>query len=123
MRKMKLTIGTVVLEVQLKDNLTADALFKAAPFESTANTWGDEVYFSTPAQVAVADDARTVMEPGEIAFWPPGNAIAIGFGPTPVSRGKEIRLASPANVWATATGDVKQLKSVRAGSKIKVEVA
>jgi hypothetical protein len=123
MRKMKLTIGTVLLEVELKDCITADALLQAAPFESSANTWGDEVYFSTPVQVAEQPDARTVMEPGDIAFWPPGNAIAIGYGPTPVSRGNEIRLASPANVWGRALGDVKQLKAVRPGARIKVEVA
>lgn len=123
MRKLKLTIGSVVLEAKLLDGITADALFKAAPFESSANTWGDEVYFSTPVQVAEQPGAKTVMELGELAFWPPGNAIAIGFGPTPASHGKEIRLASPANVWGMALGDVKQLKSIRPGTKIKVEVA
>lgn len=121
MRKMKFTIGKVVLEVQLKAGATADALYQAAPFESTANLWGEEVYFSTPVQVAQEPDARTVMEPGEIAYWPPGNAIAIGFGRTPASRGSEIRLASPCNVWAVALGDVKVLQSVRAGAKITVE--
>lgn len=121
MRKMKFTIGKVVLEVRLKASATADALYQAAPFESTANLWGEEVYFSTPVQVAQEPDARTVMEPGEIAYWPPGNAIAIGFGPTPASRGSEIRLASPCNVWAVALGDVKVLQSVRAGAKITVE--
>ena len=123
MRKLKLTIGSVVLEAELLDGLTADALYRAAPFESSANTWGDEVYFSTPVQVAEEPGARTVMEPGELAFWPPGNAIAIGFGRTPASRGNEIRLASPCNVWGMAMGDVKQLKPIRPGTKIKVEVA
>lgn len=121
MRRMKFTIGQVVLEIELKVSATAAALYKAAPFQSTANLWGEEVYFSTPVQVAQEPDARTVMEPGEIAYWPPGNAIAIGFGPTPASRGSEIRLASPCNVWAVALGDVKALKSVRAGTRITVE--
>lgn len=121
MRKLKLTIGTVVLEAELKDTTTADALLRAAPFDSTANTWGDEVYFSTPVSVGEEPEARTIMQPGELAFWPPGNAIAIGFGPTPASRGNEIRLASPCNVWGAALGDVKQLKAIRPGTKIRVE--
>jgi hypothetical protein len=121
MRKLRMTIGTVVLEAELNNTVTADALFKAAPFESSANTWGDEVYFSTPAQVGEEPEARTVMQPGELAYWPPGHAIAIGFGPTPASRGNEIRLASPCNVWGTAVGDVKQLKAIRPGAEIKVE--
>jgi hypothetical protein len=121
MRRMRFTIGKVVLEVEVKAGATADALYKAAPFESTAHLWGEEVYFSTPVRAAQEPDARTVMELGEIAYWPPGNAIAIGFGPTPASRGDEIRLASPCNVWAVALGDVKALKSVRAGAKITVE--
>ncbi len=121
MRKLKLTIGTVVLDAELKETPTADALLQAAPFDSSANTWGDEVYFSTPVSVGEEPEARTVMQPGELAFWPPGNAIAIGFGPTPASRGNEIRLASSCNVWGTALGDVKQLKTIRPGTKIRVE--
>jgi hypothetical protein len=63
------------------------------------------------------------MEPGDLAYWPPGHAIAIGYGRTPASRGDEIRLASPCNVWGRALGDVKQLKAVRAGTEIRVERA
>jgi hypothetical protein len=121
MRKLKLTIGTVVLEAELFDTPTADALHGAAPFQARANTWGDEVYFSTPVDVTQEPGARDVMEPGDLAYWPPGHAIAIGYGRTPASRGDEIRLASPCNVWGRALGDVKQLKAVRAGTEIRVE--
>lgn len=121
MRKMKITMGAVVLEVELLDTPTADQLYNALPFQASANTWGEEVYFSTPVGVAEEPDARDVMEPGDIAFWPPGNAIAIAFGRTPASRGDELRLASPCNVWARALGDVKQLQSVAAGTAIQCE--
>jgi uncharacterized protein len=123
MRKLKLTLGSVVLEAELLDTPTAAALFGAAPFTSRASTWGDEVYFATPVEVAPEPGAKDVMQPGELAYWPPGHAIAIGFGRTPASRGDEIRLASPCNVWGRALGDVKQLKAVRAGTTIAVEPA
>lgn len=121
MRKMKITMGAVVLEVELLDTPTADQLYNALPFQASANTWGDEVYFSTPIGVPEEPDARDVMQPGDIAFWPPGNAIAIAFGRTPASQGDELRLASPCNVWGRALGDVKQLKSVAPGTAIQCE--
>jgi hypothetical protein len=123
MAKLKMTFGKLVLEAELLDTPTARALHAALPFEARANTWGEEVYFSTPISAAEEPGARTVMQPGELAFWPPGNAIAIGFGRTPASQGDEIRLASPCNVWGKALGDVKQLASVKAGSPIRVERA
>ncbi len=121
MRTLKITIGGIVIRARLKDTPTADAIWKAAPFESKARTWGDEVYFDTPVSVKREKDARDVVEAGELAFWVEGDAIAIGFGPTPVSQGDEIRLAAPTNIWATAQDDVRALKPVRPGQVITVE--
>jgi uncharacterized protein len=121
MRRIKMTIGSVVLEAELLDTPTAEAIWNALPFSSKANTWGEEVYFSTPVHVKREADARDVVQPGELAFWVEGDSIAIGFGRTPISHDDEIRLAARTNIWGRAKGDVKQLKPVKAGAAIKVE--
>ena len=123
MRQLKLSIGEVVIRAELLDTPTAAALYEAAPFEARASTWGEEVYFTTPVSLAREPGAKAVVEPGELAFWPDGDAIAIGFGRTPISQAGECRLASPCNIWGRALDDVKALKAVRGGAAIKVERA
>ncbi|MBL4691630.1 MAG: hypothetical protein JKY68_09270 [Rhodospirillales bacterium] len=121
MRKIKMTIGGVAITAELFDTPTADAILRTLPFSSIARTWGEEVYFDTPVRADDEADARDVVEAGELAFWLAGSAIAIGFGPTPVSRGDEIRLASPCNIWGRAVEDVRDLAAVRDGAAITVE--
>ena len=121
MRKLKMTIGGIEITAELLDTPTADAIYQNLPFSSTARTWGEEVYFDTPVTSENEADARDVVEAGELAFWLAGTAIAIGFGPTPVSQGEEIRLASPCNVWGRAVEDVRGLMVVKDGDPITVE--
>jgi len=90
------------------------------PHQSVAQTWGEEVYFNLPASCEVEKNAKDVVLPGEIAFWVQGQAIAIGFGPTPISQNNEIRLAAKINVWAHALSDVRELKRVKPGDKVAV---
>lgn len=123
MRQVRMTLGSVVLEADLLETPTANAIWNSLPFTSRANTWGEEVYFSAPVHVELEADARDVVSPGELAFWVEGDSIAIGFGRTPVSRGDEIRLAARTNIWGKAKGDVKQLGSVKPGAPITVEKA
>ena len=121
MRTLRMIIGPVSITAELFDTPTADAIYAAAPFTSSANLWGEEVYFATPLNVEREYDARDVVEAGELAFWVEGDSIAIGYGRTPVSRGDEIRLAARVNIWGRAREDVRGLASVSEGEEISVE--
>lgn len=123
MPRIRFEFDNQTLEADLLDTPSAKAVAAALPYEARVMTWGDEVYFDVPVETPREADAREVMQPGDIAYWLGGPCIAIGFGRTPVSRGDEIRLASPANVFARAVSDVKRLKSVRSGSRVKVSLA
>ena len=123
MARIRFDFGVLALDAELLDTPTARAIAAALPLSSSALTWGEEVYFDAPVEVAREQDARVVVTPGEIAYWPDGPAIALGFGRTPVSRGDETRLASPCNIFARALGDVKLLAKVRAGTAVKVTAA
>jgi len=121
-RRIKVTVGEVEVYGELNETRTADLIWKDLPFESQVNTWGDEIYFSTPVQAELEDSAREVVELGDMGYWPPGNAFCIFFGPTPNSRGDEIKPASPVNVFGKVVGDPKVLKTVRTGVSVRVEV-
>src|SRR5579871_3420772 len=120
MARIRFEFDTFTLEAELLDTPTAKAIVAALPITSSVLTWGEEVYFDVPVNVPREKDARAIVSPGEIAYWPQGPAIAIGFGRTPISQGDETRLASPCNIFAKALSSVKALKSVRAGAKIEV---
>ena len=122
MPRIRFEFAALTLDAELLDTPTATAILAALPVAASALTWGEEVYFEVPVQVAREKTARAIVTPGEIAYWPDGPAIAIGFGRTPISQGGETRLASPCNVFARALGDVKGLATVKAGTKVKVSV-
>src|SRR5438094_655460 len=109
MTRIRFDFGTLTLDAELLDTPTARAVAAALPISSSAMTWGEEVYFEIPVKVATEPGARAVVTPGEIAYWPDGHCIALGFGRTPISRGDEIRLASPCNIFGKVIGDVKTL--------------
>lgn len=113
--------GKVIAELLEGKNVkTGEALWNALPIEGSANRWGDEIYFEIPV-VAGLEEAQQAVNVGDVAYWPPGKAFCIFFGPTPASRGKEPRAASPVNVFAKTVGDASVFRKVKDGDKVKIE--
>ncbi|GGR81535.1 hypothetical protein GCM10010252_20120 [Streptomyces aureoverticillatus] len=111
------------LTATLQDTPTTRALSAALPLSATAATWGEEVYFDAGVSVPREAGALQVVEPGTVAFWPDGDALALPYGPTPISRGDECRLASPCNLLGRIDGDPSLLATVRDGDPVRVERA
>jgi hypothetical protein len=119
--KLRITAGKVTLQAQLRDTPTVQALAAVLPFEARAQTWGDEVYFSTPVSAKLEPDARQIVEPGTVCFWTEGDALALPFGRTPISTDERPKLASRCNVLGSIIGDAKALAGIKAGAKVRVE--
>jgi len=122
-RRIRLTFDRLAMHARLRQTATAEAVWDALPLSAQAMIWGEEVYFQVPLSLPREAEARALIAAGEIAFWPDGDAIAVGFGATPISAPGEIRLASPCNIWADAEEDVTALKAVRPGARVTVERA
>jgi len=120
MDKISISIGNVSVEAETLDTPTAGKILEALPFESTANVWGDEIYFDIPLNLDPEPDARADVAVGDLAYWPAGPAFCIFFGPTPVSTGNQPRAYSPVNVFGRVIGDTKQFKGVSSGAKVKI---
>ncbi len=123
MRKIRISAGSVTATATLDDNATADAVWAALPLTARGNRWGDEIYFEIPVRLPQADDARDVLEAGELGYWPVGHAFCIFWGPTPASQGDEIRAYSPVNVFGRLEGDPLALDSTPGGTEIRIERA
>jgi len=119
-RRIRLTAGSIAVEAALNDSATAGLVWDALPLTVPGETWGDEIYFSIPVK-AKAEKPRETVEMGDLAYWPPGSAFCIFFGPTPMSRGDEIRPASAVNVFGKIIGDPTVFKKVRSGTQVRVE--
>jgi len=121
-RKIKIIAGTVETKGVLNDSPTAQKIYEALPIEARANTWGDEIYFAIPVKTALEKTAQELVEVGDLGYWPTGNAFCIFFGPTPMSRGDEVRPASAVNVIGRVSGDAKVFKKVPSGANVRIEV-
>ena len=121
MKKCKITIDKIIFEVFLFESPTAHKIWNSLPISSNIKTWGKEIYFYTDVVANKEPNAKSIIEFGEIAYWPTGKAIAIGFGKTPISEKDEIRLADDCNIWGKTNFDLKKLENIAEGKPIKIE--
>ena len=119
--KIKITFnGQLTLEAELYETATAQKVLAALPIEDTGSTWGEEIYFPSSIEDTL-NNPKEVLEPGEIAYWPPMKAICIFFGPTPASHGQEIRAAGPVNVFGKVKGNLSALKNLKEPVSVVLE--
>lgn len=119
-RQIEISAGDVIVTAVLNDSDTADELWASLPITARAQTWGDEIYFSIPVSVEEAVDSQETVEMGAVAFWPPGSALCLFWGPTPMSAPGEIRPASAVNVMGLIDGDPTVLGGVADGTEVVV---
>jgi len=121
-RRIRITAGPVTVEAELNDTRTAQAIWDDLPIKAHGNRWGDEIYFGISSR-GEEEKAHDVVGVGDLAFWPPGNALCIFFGPTPASRGREPRAASPVTVFGKVIGDATAFRQVASGTEVTIERA
>lgn len=118
---IQITIADLTFEAELNDTNATEAVYRALPLEASVNRWGDEIYFMTSIEAEPGDAMRDILEPGELAYWPPGKAFCIFWGPTPASVNDEPRAASDVVPIGQITGDLSGLKGTRDGQPIRIE--
>ncbi len=118
--KIKITARKIELIAEFNSTRTAQAIWKALPVKGFANLWGNEIYFSIPV-ILTLESGKGIVDIGDLCYWPEGNAFCIFFGPTPISKGGQIKPASEVSVFGKIIGDATVLTKVTSGTKIVIE--
>ncbi len=119
--RIAIRIGPLSMEAELNETPTAQTIATALPLRTSFNTWGDEIYFAIPVDAVLDDSAQDIVELGDLGYWPPGKALCIFFGQTPVSQPGKIRPASAVNVIGKVLGDSTAFKAVMREREVVVE--
>lgn len=120
-KRIRITAGTVTAEAELFDTETARRIYEALPLEASANTWGDEIYFTIPVDCNREPDARTEVEVGDLGYWLAGSGFCIFYGRTPMSTGEKPVAASDVNVFGRIVGDPTVFRGTRSGTRVSIE--
>lgn len=119
--KIKIIVGASSLNAEMTDTACAKAIYDHLPIEAQPNEWGDEFYFPIGLKMPPDETATTKVKIGHIGYWPPGAALAIFFGRTPMSTGHDPVPASEVNIVGVITDDATVLRKEKGASKIRIE--
>jgi len=118
---MRIIIADITLDGELFDTQCAKAVAGVLPIETRPDEWGDEFYFGIPVEMPLDGTATRTVKVGDVGYWPPGMALAIFFGPTPMSTGSEPVPASEVNLVGKITGDAKILRKAKGSHRVRIE--
>jgi len=121
--RIRIILDGLEFQAELNASGTAEKLLSLLPLEFTMSRWGDEYYGDCGIEAEETDEARTVMEAGELAVWPVGRALCIFFGPTPASTDERPVAASPVNPVGRLLDSPDRLKGLGETVQAKVEPA
>lgn len=119
-KRIRIKANAIEVTAELNNTKTAEAIWQALPIKSHVSLWGEEIYFSIPVHLQL-EKGQELVDMGDLGYWPPGSAFCIFFGPTPASRGEEIRPASAVSVFGKVIGDAKVFNQVKQGAEITVD--
>ena len=119
--EIRIRIQNITLRAELMDTACGKAVGEQLPLEAIPEKWGDEFYFEIPVAMPLDETATTKVHLGDIGYWPPGRAMAIFFGPTPMSTGPDPVPASAVNLVGKVIDDVTILRKVKGASNIRLE--
>jgi hypothetical protein len=122
-KKIRILVSELRVEAELNESKTAQLIWEALPVEAKVNLWGGEIYFAIPVKTGLEQGSKEVVSAGELGYWPTGHAFCIFFGPTPASRGEEIRAASSVNIIGKVLSDPQVFPVVEDGVKVRLERA
>jgi len=118
---VRIIVEDLLIEAEFFDTACAKDIVEALPLEARPNVWGDEFYFAIPVEHQLDKTATTRVTVGDIGYWPPGSALALFFGPTPLSRGEEPVPASEVNLVGRIKTDPAALRRVKGAARIRIE--
>lgn len=122
MNSLLITTKNYSFKARLYDTPTAHRIISSLPMKGETVLWGNEIYFTTPLTIPIEANAREILEPGELAFWPMGSAFCIFFGTTPASTTEKPQAYSPVNVFGIIESDLSSLHSIKQGEPINISI-
>jgi len=122
-RYITITVGSVSIRGELFDSPCARAIAAKLPLERAFEEWGDEFYFPVGVELPLDKSATTDLAVGDIGYWPPGDALCIFFGPTPMSAGPKPVPAGHVNLVGRISGEARSFRNAKEATTIRIDAS